>query len=227
MSEAASGSAGAPAGAAPDSGAAGASSNELREGIFAHWPNRVTAIRFVGALILFALLAWMGDRPPTELSTPIAISFWLFVLVAATDFVDGYLARRDGHVTTFGRIADPFVDKVLVVGTFVMLAVLPWSAPILPAWIVVVVLAREFLVTGIRGFAESQGLEFSADRFGKLKMIVQCIAIGAILGQYALPWPTALFEAVRWLAHVSVWATLLTTVGSGATYVLKLKRMVA
>ena len=196
-------------------------------GIFAYWPNRITAIRFVGALLLFAILAWMGERPASELFGPMAAAFWLFILVASTDFVDGWLARRDGHVTTFGRIADPFVDKVLVVGTFVFLAVLPWSQPFLPDWVVVVVLAREFLVTGIRGYAESQGLEFGADRFGKFKMIIQCIAIGAMLGLHGVPWPTPLYEAVRLIAHVAVWGTLITTVGSGATYVMKLQRMVS
>ena len=106
------------------------------------------------------------------------LCFWLFIIIALTDYLDGYLARRDGLVSAFGRIADPFVDKVMVLGTMIFLAVMPWSQPWFPAWIVVVVLAREFLVTGIRGYVESRGESFAADGFGKIKMVVQCFAIG-------------------------------------------------
>jgi len=119
-------------------------------GVFAHWPNRITDLRFVGAFVLFALFVSFGERPAAELRPRIGWAFWLFVVVAATDFLDGWLARRDQHITAFGRIADPFVDKILIVGTLVFLAVLPWSRPHLPAWMVVVILAREFLVTAIR-----------------------------------------------------------------------------
>ena len=77
-------------------------------GIFAHWPNRITAIRFVGALVLFTIFAWLAEVSATEIVDHrgvVAVAFWLFVTVAATDFLDGYLARRDQHITAFGRIA--------------------------------------------------------------------------------------------------------------------------
>jgi CDP-diacylglycerol--glycerol-3-phosphate 3-phosphatidyltransferase len=197
----------------------------VREGIFAHWPNRITMLRFVGSLVLFSILTVWGEREPWSLGLQADVTFWLFLAIAASDYLDGYLARRGNQITSFGRIADPFVDKVLVIGAMVFLAVLPWSRPWFPAWIVVVVVAREFLVTGIRGYVESLGLAFPADWFGKVKMIVQCIAIGVVLGLHAFDWPGPLRVFLEWSGHVFVWGTLLTTVGSGTSYVLKTRRM--
>lgn len=198
----------------------------MKEGVFAYWPNRITALRFVGSLVLFLILTlWGGELQLSPLYS--GLSFWLFVTIAGTDYLDGYLARRGNRITSFGRIADPFVDKVLVIGAMVYLAVLPWSQRWFPAWIVVVVVAREFLVTGIRGYVESQGLAFPADWFGKVKMIVQCIAIGVVLGIQAFDWPGPLRRFLEVAAHVFVYGTLLTTVGSGTSYVLKTRRLLA
>ena len=197
----------------------------MREGIFAYWPNRITLMRFVGALVLFCILSLWGKEDPSEVKALLIFAFWLFVVIASTDFLDGYLARRGNRITGFGRIADPFVDKVLVIGTMVYLAVMDWSQHWFPAWVVVVVVAREFLVTGIRGYVESKGLEFPADWFGKVKMVIQCIAIGVVLGLFAFDWPEPLRKFLHIAAHVFVWGTLLTTVGSGTSYVLKTRRL--
>ena len=102
-----------------------------RDGVFAHWPNRITMIRFVGSLALFAIFAIWGDVDAAAIEqdrAPFFVAFWLFVVVAATDYLDGYLARRDQIITAFGRIADPFTDKVLILGSMVYLCVMPWSA---------------------------------------------------------------------------------------------------
>ena len=195
-----------------------------REGVFAHWPNRITMVRFVGALVLFAIFAIWGDVEAEAIEedrAPFLVAFWLFVVVAATDYLDGYLARRDQIITAFGRIADPFTDKVLILGAMVYLCVMPWSAERLPATYVVVILAREFLVTGLRGYIESLGREFPADGFGKIKMIAQCLAVGGVFWLDAFPWPPAWLEAWRWIVLVLVWITLLATIGSGLSYVLK------
>lgn len=196
----------------------------MSEGVFAHWPNRITLLRFVGSLVLFAILERVGDELD-ESALYAGLAFWLFLTIAATDYLDGYLARRGNLITSFGRIADPFVDKVLVIGAMVYLAVLDWSNQWFPAWIVVVVVAREFLVTGIRGYVESQGLAFPADWFGKVKMIVQCIAIGVALGIHAFDWPAPLRRLLEVSAYVFVYGTLLTTVGSGTSYVLKTRKL--
>ncbi|MFT5050326.1 MAG: CDP-diacylglycerol--glycerol-3-phosphate 3-phosphatidyltransferase [Chlamydiales bacterium] len=190
-------------------------------GVFEHWPNRITAVRFVGALVLFAIFAVYGELDPASIRQVWCIAFWLFTVTAATDFLDGYLARQGNQVTAFGRIADPFVDKVLILGSMIFLAVLDWSQPYLPAWMVVVILSRELLVTGIRGYVEKVGGEFPADGFGKIKMIVQCIAVGALLWLEAYAWPAGWLVFWQWTAHVFVWATLVATVGSGISYVSK------
>lgn len=201
----------------------------MSAGVFEHWPNRITAVRFVGSLVLFVLLATAGNRAAVAASGAppgwIMLSFWLFVLIALTDYLDGWLARRGNVVTAFGRIADPFVDKVLVLGTMIFLAVMDWSRPWFPAWIVVVVLAREFLVTGIRGYVESEGREFPADWFGKIKMVIQCVAIGVAFGVYAFAWPDGLRGFWSTVCHVCVWGTLLASVGSGLSYVFKARSL--
>lgn len=201
-----------------------------REGVFAHWPNRITMIRFVGALLLFAIFAIWGDVEREQIAedrTPFLVAFWLFTVVAATDFLDGYLARRDQVVTAFGRIADPFTDKVLILGAMVYLSVMPWSEPRLPASMVVAILAREFLVTGIRGYVESLGREFPADGFGKIKMIVQSIAVGGLIWLEAFPWGAWWYSMWSIVVATLVWLTLLTTIGSGVTYVLKTRTILA
>ena len=201
-----------------------------REGVFAYWPNRITALRFLGALAVFAILdrcerltedAAAGVRHMTLVNW----AFWLFIVVALSDILDGWLARRGKHITAFGRIADPFVDKVLVLGSMIFLSVLPWSRQLFPAWIVVVVLAREFLVTGIRGWAESLGQQFPADWAGKVKMLVQCIAVGIALGLEAFELSAGAERVWTYLCRACVIATLIASIGSGLSYVIKARKL--
>ena len=134
-------------------------------------PNRVTLARLVASMILFVLLANLPE--PRHEASPVGIAaFVLFVLVAASDWLDGCLARKYGQVTTIGRILDPFVDKVAVCGTYVMLLRSPPVAPLIEAWMVVVIVAREFFVNDSRGYFESKGVSFGAEAPGKIKMLV-------------------------------------------------------
>jgi CDP-diacylglycerol--glycerol-3-phosphate 3-phosphatidyltransferase len=197
----------------------------MSPGIFAHWPNRITALRFLGAVLLFILLERVGPPPVPGPGGLMQICFWLFLVTALSDFLDGYLARRGNRITAFGRIADPFVDKILVLGAMIYLAVLPWSQPFFPTWVVVVILAREILITAMRGYVESIGGAFPADWFGKLKMVAQCWAIGTVLGLYAFEWSELGFKYVRWLGHFFVWTTLLTSVGSGLFYIIRVRTL--
>ncbi len=202
----------------------------MKEGIFAHWPNRITAARFVGASGLFVVLAQFADADVATVvaSRPrILLSFWLFIVIAVSDILDGWLARRGNHITAFGRIADPFVDKVLILGAMIFLAVMPWSRAFFPAWVVVVILSREFLVTGIRGYVESLGAEFPADNFGKVKMFTQCFAVGVVFGMYAFAWTSAQFDFLTGVARFFVWTTLITSVGSGLSYIFKTRKILA
>jgi len=190
-------------------------------------PNRITLARLLGAVGVFVLLAEIPESGDQRITLGWA-AFSLFVLVAATDWLDGFLARKLGAVTVFGRIMDPFVDKVVVCGTFILLLNMPPASDYLPAWIVVVVVAREFFVSSIRGYVESKGLSFAAEWSGKVKMLIQCVAVSALLflipsapvgqGQAPPDW-------IHVTATVAVWGTLLSTVQSGVVYLVKAVRM--
>jgi len=138
-----------------------------------------------------------------------------FVVAASTDWVDGYWARKYGLVTKLGRMFDPFVDKFIICGIFIYLASTESSG--IDAWMAVMVVARELLVTAIRGHVEKEGGDFSANQAGKWKMVFQCLAAGASLltlhwGEQAAPW----MLGTRFLF---VWLAILTTLYSGAIYV--------
>ncbi len=142
---------------------------------------------------------------------------YVFIVAAGTDWIDGFYARRYNQVTTLGRILDPFVDKIIICGTFIFLAAIPNSA-LTPAMAVVVV-GRELLVTALRSFLEQQGADFSATLSGKLKMVLQCIAAATSL--YRLSYASA--PPPQWLETlliVSVWSAVVLTVLSGVAYVL-------
>ena len=153
-------------------------------------PNLITLSRLVLAVVAFWYLHRMlgAQGSAEELRSHAAVAFWFFLVASITDFLDGFLARRYGWVTALGRIADPVVDKVLTLGGMMFLAAMPFLTReddfglVMPVWAVVLMLAREFLVTAIRGLVESQNMEFPADRFGKLKMTLQTIYVCIILG---------------------------------------------
>ena len=149
-------------------------------------------------------------------------SLFIFLVAAATDWIDGFWARRYGQVTVLGRIFDPFVDKVIICGAFIFLVASPESK--VTAWMAVVVTGREMLVTVIRSYFEQQGTDFSAKMAGKLKMVLQCVAVVAslyLLSHTAAPAPGWLDTTVT----VSLWAAILLTIYSGAEYVVVAARL--
>ncbi|MGD9722616.1 MAG: CDP-diacylglycerol--glycerol-3-phosphate 3-phosphatidyltransferase [Pirellulales bacterium] len=168
-------------------------------------PNQLTVLRLLLSVALFVLIAFEYYL----------VSFITFAVAAGTDWLDGYLARKYGQVTTLGRILDPFVDKIIVCGTFIFLAAVPGSG--VAAWMAVLIVGRELLVTALRSFLEGEGADFSAVMSGKVKMLVQCLA--ALVSLYALyhgaPYPAPL----DWLLVISVWSAVVLTVYSGAAYV--------
>jgi CDP-diacylglycerol--glycerol-3-phosphate 3-phosphatidyltransferase len=193
-----------------------------------HIPNLLTAGRFFLALGFFVLLAFYRSPESTLFGLPLLdVALAVFLVAVLTDAIDGYLARRLGHITTFGRIADPFVDKILICGALAYLIGDPFLR-VGPAgvmenptgwqpWMVVVILARELLVTGMRSFSESHGLAFAATPSGKVKMFIQCVAIVCSL-VYVGHWT----EGPAWTADlrdVLIWATTLVTVVSGLAYI--------
>ena len=108
----------------------------------------------------------------------------VFIFSAITDFLDGYLARRNGQVSDFGKLMDPIADKILVMAALVMLVAqrgLFNAEPWVPAWMVVMILAREIWINGVRSFAASQGIVVAAGNLGKIKSFAQMVAIPLLL----------------------------------------------
>lgn len=176
-------------------------------------PNVLTSARLLLAVGMFALVG---------LEYYLA-GFVVFLVAATTDWLDGYWARKYGQITVLGRILDPFADKVIICGSFVFLVVAPamTAAPWgLRAWMVVVVIAREMLVTMLRGLIERQGGDFSARWSGKWKMIVQCVAVGASLVYLAYAASSAGAPDWCWCIMIlSIWLAVALTIYSGAIYI--------
>lgn len=172
-------------------------------------PNIITISRLVLSVVLFALISlWKGE------SCGIAAAI-LFAIAVFTDAVDGYLARKYNLITQLGRILDPFADKVIVLGTFIMLLERAPASGVNGA-MVVIVLGRELLVTGIRSFLEQHGKDFSANWIGKLKMILQSVALIASLLSISVVFQTPGFLLTR---DILLWSAVVITVYSGWLYI--------
>ncbi len=152
----------------------------------------------------------------------------IFLVATATDWLDGWWARKYGPLTLVGRNLDPLADKVLVCGTFIYL--IPVTAAGIDPWMVTVVVCRELLVTGIRGMVEATGKKFGADWFGKLKMALQCaVLIGVLLIRWldTLPGTSDALAVLNPVQLVLLWAMLVATIGSGAQYVVKAAKLLS
>ncbi|MEC9475700.1 MAG: CDP-diacylglycerol--glycerol-3-phosphate 3-phosphatidyltransferase [Planctomycetota bacterium] len=186
-------------------------------------PNLITLGRLGIALLLFTMLTleisgWgiINDR-----HLALNIATIAFILCVATDFIDGYLARRWKMVTAFGRLADTFVDKIVICGTLIYLVYL--TPDLIRPWFVVIIVAREFLVSGIRSYMESQGVEFGARAGGKLKMVLQSMLIPAAMlleanGESDIG--PVIFQTLNVVTVILFWGTLITTIWSAVDYLL-------
>jgi CDP-diacylglycerol--glycerol-3-phosphate 3-phosphatidyltransferase len=141
-----------------------------------------------------------------------------FILCVVTDAVDGYLARKWKMVTTFGRLADSFVDKIVICGTLIYLLIL--TPELLKPWFVVIIVTREFLVSGLRSYLESQGRKMEASLGGKLKMILQSVLIPAVMLVAANKEAGlgVIYELLEGLTGFLFWGTLVTTLWSAFDY---------
>ena len=194
------------------------------------WANRLTVARGGLALALWALLGIIGAGHQDRAGLWWA-AFAIFVVAAVTDTLDGGVARRYGDVSVFGRIADPLVDKMLILGSIVFLVAIPGIPSVFPAWVAAVILARDLLVTALRSAVEAAGGNFQAGPWGKAKMIVQCCAVGAVLlhgagVQFlhtkvpALTGASAAPDEWTWPLVLSIFAGVVTAI-SGVEYVIR------
>lgn len=199
-------------------------------------PNRITVTR-LAIVLLFTVVLAVGNVPNTAaveaaepgawfspLSVSACVALWAFVIGAISDFLDGHLARKYGLVTNLGKLLDPLADKILVCAAFVYLS----SVGMCPFWVTILVLFREFLVTGLRQLAALRGEALAADRSGKWKTGLQlgfCIAC-----LFHLAYGGNAPQPLRWLSvgiggewcrAFFLWGSVLLTVGSGLHYAFR------
>jgi len=174
-------------------------------------PNQITVARLFLAAILFVLLETAARGASAGAIWYVA--FALYLVTVLSDSLDGYLARSRGQITAFGRIADPFADKIVICGVLVLCLDIPATRPLVPSWIVLLVLAREFLVSGLRGYLEGRGKVFGARWEGKTKLVVQAFYCGTVLF-----YPGSHFRWVWGVGRICLWATAAVTLYTTVTY---------
>lgn len=177
----------------------------------ANHPNGLTLIRIATIPLILALFSFPSSR------IMVFIAALMFSCAAFTDYLDGFLARRQGKVTFLGKALDPVADKLLTSSAFIMLAAHGW----VPAWIVCVIVGRELAITGLRSVIAGKGIDISASRLGKLKTGFQIAAIIPSMIHYPL-----LGLDCQAIGQTLVWVALGFTVWSGVDYFIKFKRLV-
>ena len=177
-------------------------------------PNLLTLMR----IALVPVLVWLLMYPAPG---PSAMAAGVFFVATLSDFFDGYIARSYGSGTTLGKFLDPLADKLVIASALIMLAAMP-RTPRVPAWMVVVLVARELAVTGLRAMAAAEGKVMAAEELGKYKMVLQSIAIQALLIHYVY-WHVDFFAAGMFV----MWIALVMTVWSGVDYYLKAREVLS
>lgn len=186
-------------------------------------PNRLTLMRFFISIIYFVAIAFVYYNGEFR-GYLLDVGLGLFIVAFSTDILDGYLARRYQMVTDFGRIADPFIDKVITCGSWIFFVSWIEMRSFLPAWIVVVIITREFIVSVIRTYAEIHHIPFGSSSFGQHKTTIQSLTIIWILFYLGhLSQDQSLWAMV--VLKASIWLTLLSTVFSGISYLFIYRRL--
>ncbi len=174
-------------------------------------PNKLTIARVVAAPIF--VLLYMYDE--------FLLAFVVFVVASATDWLDGYIARKYNLVSNFGKIMDPLADKILVYAAFCLMV----EDFTVPAWMLIVILTREFVVSGMRTVAASAGIVIAAGTSGKIKTILQMIAVPLLLLRPITSEISDVSDIVNMTGEIFLWASLVMTVYSGIEYVLQNKEV--
>jgi CDP-diacylglycerol--glycerol-3-phosphate 3-phosphatidyltransferase len=171
-------------------------------------PNSLTVMRiFLVPLLVVVLLTKFEGRLIFGIRKEL-VGAAIFAIASLTDWLDGYLARRRKQITPLGQMIDPMADKLLISAAFISLV----QIDLAPAWMVVIIIGREFAITGLRSIAYARGIAMPASSLGKIKMVAQVIAILLlILGQDHL-------QGFFVLGQVALWVVLVTAVASGVDY---------
>ena len=188
-----------------------------RDRIPMNLPNSITMIRIAMIPLLLWILSphfpWQGSSGEQEICAAV-----LFVLASITDGLDGYLARKRRQITTMGMLLDPIADKVMVTGA--LIALVAYNPQVVKVWIAVVIIGREFLVSGLRSIASSEGFTIEASDLGKLKTVVQIVSVvSAILAHRWIDWYFGvLVIPVKWIAIAAIYFTVLVSIVSAVDY---------
>ena len=165
-------------------------------------PNKLTIGRIICTPVFIVLYAFGLYIP----------AFIVFLAASITDLLDGRIARRCGLVTNFGKIMDPLADKILVYSAFCMFI----DKGLMPGWMLIIILAREFAVSGMRTVAASEGKVIAAGMSGKIKTVLQMVAVHFLI-------LSSFHKVIYICGEVLLWASLVMTVVSGAEYIIKNK----
>lgn len=179
-------------------------------------PNYITLTRIFSIPVLMWLLTTkriVGAHGEQEL-----IASAVFIAASITDGIDGYLARKRGQITTMGILLDPLADKLMIAAAYITLVQI--NPHIVPAWMAVIIIGREFLVSGLRSIAASEGFTIEASDLGKSKMVVQIVSVvAAILDHRWNEWYIGSFVfPVDLLAHFAIWFMVVLSLASAADY---------
>jgi len=174
-------------------------------------PGSITLTRIATVPLLIWVLSPKFPVQGTH-GEPEMVASALFILASVTDGIDGYLARKRGQITTLGMLLDPLADKLMVTAAFILLVA--YTPEIMKPWIAVLVIGREFLVTGLRSIASAEGFTIDASEIGKLKTVIQIVAVVACIlahkwdhwqmGWYPFPVALTAVNATYWMAIVSI-----------------------
>ena len=175
-------------------------------------PNKLTLFRvFLIPIFVAALIFYKELNIDFDTAKYIAVS--VFIIASCTDAVDGYIARKYNMITNFGKFMDPLADKLLVTSAMISMISFPTHVN-MPSWVVVIVIAREFIITGFRLVAAEKKIVIAAGFWGKIKTITQMVMIIVILLDFDAPF-------FWWTGNVLIWLSVIFTIISAADYIIK------
>ena len=180
-------------------------------------PNSITLTRIFSIPLLIWILS--TSRFPSSNGEKELLASALFIAASITDGIDGYLARKRGQITTMGMLLDPLADKLLIAAAFVTLV--QFNPSMVPAWMAVVIIGREFLVSGLRSIAASEGFTIEASDLGKFKTVVQIVSVVAVILDHRWKeWPVygSYFFPLHWIAHLAIWFMVVLSLVSAIDY---------
>ena len=188
-------------------------------------PNSITMSR----IVMIPLLLWILSThfPLQGNGEQEILASILFIMASITDGLDGYLARSRGQITTMGMLLDPIADKIMVTGA--LIALVAYNPQVVKVWIAVVIIGREFLISGLRSIASSEGFTIQASDLGKLKTVAQIVSVvAAILAHHWDHWQVGvLIIPVKWYAVAAIYFTVMVSTISANDYFIGFWKQIA